>query len=249
MPSRTPQPLAMTRHLLRHLFLAMLAAMPAVVTAQVSPAMCGGLDNGGNGPFDYRVMRGKELKVVEDYHFNAKVEGLIAGQSGAIGDDLNYVLRVFPNHHRALVSTTRLAKRSKALTAPHMPLSVECYFERALRFKPDDTTARMLFASFLNDLKRQDEAVQQLDKVVEMGKENPFTQYNAGLLFAEIGRFGRALQQAHIAQAMGFAKPDLKHKLQAAGKWVDLPESRLAADIKEPTTANPAVSAASQSGS
>lgn len=234
----------MTRYILRHLFLATLAVMPVMAAAQVGPDLCGGLDNGGNGPFDYRVVRGRELKVVEDYHFNAKVEGLVAGQSGAIGDDLNYVLRVFPNHHRALVSTTHLAKRSKALTAPHMPLSVECYFERALRFKPDDTTVRMLFAGYLNDLKRQDEAVLQLNRAVELGKDNPFTQYNAGLFFVEMGRFERALQQAHIALAMGFTKPELKQKLQAAGKWVDpaasdMVPSAAAADSAASTPSKP----------
>ena len=214
---------------LRHLFAAALTLTPLLAMAQVSPAICGSLDNGGNGPFDYRVVRGRELKVVEDFHFNAKVEALVAGQSGTIGDDLSYVLRVFPNHHRALVAATRLAKRSKSPTAAHMPLPMECYYERAVRFRPDDTVARLLFAGYLNDLKRPDEAVQQLDRAIELASDNPFTQYNAGLVFAEMNLFDRALQQAHKAQRLGFMRPELKQKLQAAGKWVDPPDEAAAA--------------------
>lgn len=217
----------MTSIRLRSLICAALV-VPALALAQAGPSICGSLDNGSNGPFDYRVERGKRLEVVEQYHFNARVEALVAGQTGAIADDLNYVLRAFPNHHRALLAMTRLAKRHKAQAAPHAPLSVECYYERALRFRPDDTTARMLFATFLNDVKRPDEAVHQLDRAIELGKDNPFTQYNVGLVFAEMNRFDRALEQAHRALQMGFTRPELKGKLQAAGKWSEPPAAQAA---------------------
>jgi Tfp pilus assembly protein PilF len=194
-------------------------AWPALGWAQSAESVCGSLANGANGPFDYRVVRGQQLTVVEQFHFNAKVEALVAGQSGELGDDLNYVLRAFPNHHRALVAMTRLAKRYKAPTVPHAAWSVECYYERALRFKPDDTTVRLLFALYLNDLKRNNEAVRQVDLAVDYGKDNAFTQYNAGMTYAELGAFDKALQQAHQAAAMGFEKPDLRAKLEANGRW------------------------------
>lgn len=207
--------------LLRHTLLGCFALFASTCThAQSSPALCGSLANGTNGPFDYRTERDK-LKVVEDFHFSPRVEALIAGQSGQIAADLDYVLRAFPNHHRALISMSRLGLRYKALTAPHAPLSVECYFERAVRFRPDDAVSRMLFATYLRDIKRNEDAVKQVDQAIQAGKENAFTQYNAGLVLADMGLFDRALQQAHKAMAMGFMRPELKSKLQAAGKWSD----------------------------
>jgi tetratricopeptide (TPR) repeat protein len=221
---------------------ALLAATAAV--AQSSAALCGSLANGSNGPFDYRVDRDNRLKAVEEYHFNARVETLIAGQSGHIATDLDYVLRAFPNHHRALVSMSRLGLRHKLPVAPHAPLSVECYFERALRFKPDDTVARLLFANYLHEVKRGDEALRHVEQAIEFGKENPFTQYNAGLVLADLGRHDRALEQAHRALAMGFTRTGLKERLQAAGKWVEPPEAPASAPA-EPAAAASAASSGS----
>jgi tetratricopeptide (TPR) repeat protein len=209
--------------------------------AQQAPP-CGHLSNGQNGPFDYRVERGRRLETVEAFHFTAKVEGLIGGQSGELGQDLDYTLRAFPNHHRALLSVARYSKRSKIDPAPRTAFTVECYFDRALRFVRDDTTARMLYANYLQEVGRKNDAIRQLDQVIELAPDNPFTQYNAGLIFAEMGAFDRALRQAHVALAGGFTRTDLRDKLKAAGKWMEPPEAPTA------PTAVPAASAASAAG-
>ncbi len=220
----------------------MLLAATIGAFAQSGPALCGSLANGTNGPFDYRYDRDK-VKIVEDYHFNAQVEALIAGQSGAIAADLDYVLRAFPNHHRALISMSRLGLRHKAAVAPNAPLSVECYFERAVRFRPDDTVARMLFAGYLRDTKRLEPAVKQIEQALSIGKDNAFTQYNAGMLFADMGLHERALQQAHKAAEMGYTRKELKDKLQAAGKWVEPPSARAESAAAPAAVAPPAAPA------
>ncbi len=227
----------------------LLAAGPAL--AQTGAAACGSLQNGSNGPFDYRVDRGDKLKIVEDFHFTPQVEALVSGQSSVISGDLDYTLRAFPNHHRALIAMSRLGLRYKSLTAPQAPRSVECYFDRALRFRPDDTVARMLYATYLRDIKRLPDALKQVDQAIEIGKDNAFTQYNAGLVLADMGEFDRALKQAHKALAMGFTRPELKSKLQAAGKWIDPPEGAAVVQSGPPVggAAAPAASASTPGGS
>jgi hypothetical protein len=195
-----------------------LTALPAWSQVFDVPG-CGSLNNGQNGPFDYRTERGRKLAVVEEFHFTPKVEGLIAGQSGYLGQDLDYVLRVFPNHHRALVALVRYGKRSQSPNPPHVAFSIECYFERAMQFKREDTTVRMLYASFLHDAGRTADAVKQLDHVIALAQDNPFTQYNAGMVFADMGLYDRALRQAHLVAAAGFTRPELRKRLEAAGKW------------------------------
>ncbi|MBA4175630.1 MAG: hypothetical protein C0505_03585 [Leptothrix sp. (in: Bacteria)] len=184
---------------------------------------CGDLSNGQNGPFDYRTERDKKLQLVEEFHFTSKVENLFAGQSGSLTQDLNYVLRAFPNHHRALVSLARLAERAKLVTIPGMPFSVECYFERAVRFRPDDGTARMLYAGYLNKSQRRADALAQLAAVQELAKDNPFTHYNLGLMYAELSAYESALKHAHRAAELGFPRRELQQKLETAGKWVPHP--------------------------
>jgi len=218
-----------------------LAAMLALAFAGSAFAQdgsqCGSLDNGNNGPFDYRVERGRTLAVVEEFHFDARVEALIAGKSGAIGQDLDYVLRAFPNHHRALATMVKLAERTKSLQVPRAAFSVECYFERALRFRSNDTTTRMLYASYLNRIKRGTDAESQLDRVVELAGDNAFTHYNAGLIFVELGLLDRALVQAHKALALGFTRVDLRQQLEKAGKWKEPPTIDSAAPADAPASA------------
>lgn len=197
--------------------------MPLPAHAQSSPELCGKLEN-HFGPFDYRYQR-QRLQIVEIAHFTPKVETLVGGESNAyIGLDLNYTLRTSPNHHRALISTIRYAEKTKALKAPEMEFTVECYLERAVRFAPDDTVARALFAQYLGKLGRKEQALAQLGAAVEAANENPLSHHNLGLVYFEIGEFDKALQQAHRAQKLGFEKSRLENALRQQGKWKDATE-------------------------
>ena len=196
---------------------ALCAAGANLAIAQSSPELCGGLTN-GIGPFDYRVDR-QHLPIVESAHFTPVVEMLIRGSSGYIGSDLDYTLRAFPNHHRALVAISRYAEKTKSLQPSHLQWTVECYFERATRFRPDDTVTRMLFAQYLYKLSRPEDARAQLQRAVQAAQDNPVTYYNVGLVYAEAKDYPRALEQAHRAQAMGLQRDGLRQMLAAAGQW------------------------------
>ena len=195
------------------------AAGPAL--AQTDAGACGSLVN-GNGPWDYRTQRAA-LKIVEDYHFTPIVEALISGASGRIGGDIDYTLRASPNHHRALLALSRLGQRKKTPQVPDTRWTVDCYFERALRFKPDDNTARMLFVQHLAATARKPQALETMANVVQSAGDNGFTHYNAGLLYLDLGDLALAREQAHRAEALGFERPDLKRALVAAGQWRDAP--------------------------
>ena len=154
------------------LCIGVLSAMSMPVSAQNAPNVCGDLRN-AYGPYDYRNDRDK-LPIVESFHFTPEVEALIRGKSGYIGGDLDYTLRAFPNHHRALVSMMNLAEREKNRQPRGARYTVECYFERAVRFAPDDTIVRMLFAIDLNKIGRVQEANQQLEESVKLAGNDPF---------------------------------------------------------------------------
>lgn len=181
------------------------------------------------GPFDYRSNQGPKLKIVEDYHFTPNIETLVRGNSGPVGGELAYTLRAFPNHHRALVALMKLEVKEKTQTPNGANISVECYLLRAVRFRPDDTTARMLLAKYLAGKSRRDDAIKQLESTAHFAKDNGFTHYNIGLIYLEIKEYPSALEQAHKALALGVDRPLLKEKLQAAGQWRDPDASAAAA--------------------
>lgn len=193
---------------------------PAVMAQQVS--ICGSLNN-AYGPYDYRKDRDK-LPIVDDHHFNSDVERLVKGASGYLGGDIDYVLRAFPNHHRALVAMMRLGERDKTSKPTGANHTVECYFERAARFAPNDTVVRALFATFLAKAGRREDAMLQLDHATRHAADNPFAHYNIGLVYLEMKEYDKALVQAHRAIELGFPKTELATALKQAGVWRDPPD-------------------------
>ena len=223
------------------LCIGVLAASTFPVFAQASRGICGELSN-AYGPYDYRSDRDK-LPIVESAHFTPEVEALIRGLTGLLGGDIDYTLRAFPNHHRALLTMMRLGDRMKSIQPAGAKYTIDCYFQRAVRFKPDDTTARMLFASYLNKNGRTAEANQQMEQTLALAGDNSFTHYNAGLVFMDLKNYDKALKQAHTAYALGFTRPELREALKKVGKWVEPPAD--AASMPAATSATPATPALS----
>ena len=196
-----------------------LAVLPPLA-AQGTEGACGNpFSNGTAGPFDYRVEQGAARRMVESNHFTPNVESLVRGNTGSVGSEITFTLRAFPNHHRALVAMMNLGEKLKTNEPRGAGYSVECFFIRALTFRPDDTVARMIYAKFLASKGRKPEALSQLESTTQQAGDNGFTHYNLGLIYLELNEFDRALAQAHRALALGFAKTELQQRLQAAGKW------------------------------
>lgn len=182
--------------------------------------LCGPLEN-AFGPFDYRTAAPADRKLVEGAHFTPSVEALQRGSTGPLGGDIDYTLRAFPNHPRALYAMTRLAERSRSTRPPGAHFPVECYYDRAIRFRPDDAIVRGLYASFLIRRGRTEEARIQLKAAEDLRPSDPQVIYNLGLAYFDLKEFDRSLAFAKRAYAMGIAFPGLRDKLKRAGRWRD----------------------------
>jgi tetratricopeptide (TPR) repeat protein len=181
---------------------------------------CGSLAN-AFGPWDYTDPRNKrELANVNGNHFNANVRNLVRGQTSAnIGGDIDYTLRAFPNHHRALAAMLRLSAKEGRERPLGATYTVGCYFERAVQFKPDDPAARLLYAKYLSGKDRHDEALAQLRQADQLDPEDGNIKYNMGLALFELKRYDEAADQARQAYALGFPLDGLRKKLERVGKW------------------------------
>jgi len=157
--------------------------------------------------------------VVEEFHFTPEIEAGLRGRNGPIGGDIDYTLKASPNHHRALVTLSRLATRLKTERLPGMDWPVECYFDRAIRYRPDDAVVYMLYAQYLHQRQRTGDATRQLENALRHAGDNAFTHYNIGLVYVELGQHASALAQAHKAMAMGFPRTELADQLKRSGHW------------------------------
>lgn len=182
----------------------------------------------GYGPFDYneRLIRPNDLKIVEGYHFNSDVQNLIKGQSGHITGDLDYTLRAWPNHHKALQVISRyhsLHTSSQDKRYARKTLSpVECYFQRAINFSPNDAITHMLYAIFLYHSNQSKKAAEQYEKALVISPDNMSIHYNYGLLLTSMKQYDKALVHAKKAYESGYPLPGLKRKLVKAGKWTEI---------------------------
>ena len=215
-----------------------MVTQPQMVLAQEEGSVCGPLQN-GYGPYDYRTDHDK-LPIVLGAHFTPLVEQLIRGTTGPIGGDIDYTLRAIPNNPRALMSMMRLGEKEKTTQPSGSRYTVECWFDRAIRFRPDDSVVRMVYTMFLTKSNRKPEALRQLETVLALAKDNPLTYFNVGLLYLDIGESEKALVQAHKAMELGLPKTELRDKLQAIGKWQ---EPVLAAAVETSSDATAAASA------
>jgi tetratricopeptide (TPR) repeat protein len=180
------------------------------------------------GPFDYNVERGGGLQQVERVHFTPAVEALLRGSSGYLGGDLSYTLNAFPNHHRALASIMRWGAMTKNPQPPHLQFSIDCYFDRATRFRPNDTVVRSLYAMHLAQTGRRADALKQLEFARGVAGDSPISLNNIGLVYLELKEFELARQSARAAMALGFANPPLVRRLQAVNQWDDAAEAAAA---------------------
>jgi tetratricopeptide (TPR) repeat protein len=198
----------------------MISAVSANLHAAPAAPFCGDLTN-AYGPFDYTnpVDKQHKLPVVEKHHFNSKVEKLIEGQTGPLGGDLDYTLRAFPNHHKALGAIAKLSLREKNPKLRGTNHSVLCYFDRAIRFKPDDGVVRMIYGDYLLKLGKPDQATEQFQEAIKLHPENPTINYNLGLLYLKQKDYEQAKTYAKKAYELGFPLPGLKNQLKEAGKW------------------------------
>lgn len=219
-------------------------------TAQEVAGGCGVLALQGRfGPYDYRANKyipestyGSHralLSIVEGAHFTPEVESLLRGKSAALpGSDIAYTLHAFPNHHRALIAVATLSEKEKKARPTNTPYEVECWFKRAVTFRPDDNIVRLIYASFLSTQSRQSEAVQQLEFVASNAGDNAFTYNNIGMVYFDMKDYDKALAFAHKAYDLGLGIPTLKEQLIKVNKWTE-PSNSSSGEIQSSSNSKP----------
>ncbi|WP_417069589.1 tetratricopeptide repeat protein [Niveibacterium terrae] len=206
---------------------------------ELGPATCGSLNN-AFGPFDYRTATQEQHGLVEGAHFTFPVESLKRGKTSTTpGPDIDYTLRVFPNHHRALLAMMNLSLKEKKSRPLGSNYSIDCWMERGERWRPDDEVVKILFGTHLLRTGRRGEARGKLDAADKLiaGKEvyavGPNVLYNLGLALYQLGDYDRAQFYAHKAYALNYPLPGLRQMLKKAGHWQ---EASPAAASSEPVS-------------
>lgn len=185
----------------------------------------------GYGPYDYTnpalnpSRPGEPLYLVEIAHFTPRIELLDEAQANKVNrpllPDIDYTLRAFPNHHRALNALIRYYFRLKQSKPSRWTWTTppECYLQRAIRFKPDDGIVRMLFGIYLHKSNLLEKALQRYHEAEKLMSNSAELHNNIGLLYFDMQNFSQAKAHAIRAYQLGYPLPGLRRKLQRAGHW------------------------------
>ena len=212
----------------------LLIILVVATNLQAGNNFCGELDRDRYGPYDYTNAKNRErIALVERRHFTS-YKNLI-GNTGSIAANFSYTLNAFPNHHPALIAMGKLSLREKTVRPLGATYPVECYFDRAIRFKPGDGIVRMIYGNYLLKLGgRSDDAIEQYHEAVRLQPENANINYNIGLMYLKKKDYELAIVHAKKAYELGFPLLGLRNKLMKIGKW----DGKLDEEVREDADGN-----------
>jgi len=188
-------------------------------------AMCGAPleQNNFKRPLDYTDPADEDYvkNWVEQYHWTPQVENLSKGKTAPVQQDLAFILRQIPNHHRALNSMMnwQLLHGYPIDASEYGMYKMECYFDRAITFRPLDPVLHILQGIYFHKTKNYADAERSYLRALDIDPDLTEAHYNLGLLYIDMGRFAEAKQQAQKAYALGYPMPGLRNKLARLGKW------------------------------
>jgi hypothetical protein len=208
----------------------------------------GGDDVDGQfGPYDYyrppKTVHAP-IALVESAHLGFIVADQLR-QKDYCGyqSNLNYTLRAFPNHPKALVMMAEYLAAHRPCPAREEPNSVansvwaiennswqerntDFFFQTALNFMTEDTRVipkyaetHALYGDWLRKNGRADEAMTQYEAARALKPGYANTYYGLGMLYLDQKNIAKATENAKKAYALGKPPTDLKDRLVAAGSW------------------------------
>jgi len=199
---------------------------PSAVFAETATRPCNPMDE--QNVYDIRIARTTsslmvDVKQAERLHFEHLEADFRSGEATrnprTMWSELEYMVRRYPNHIGALSMLDRLSALLKTDEFRGAMNSVDCHFQRAIAFVPDDADVRTVYGIYLLKRNRLDDGIAQLHEAERMRPNSGNVQYNLGLAYVSKKDLDRAREHAIRAYRMGFGLPGLKEKLRSAGRW------------------------------
>lgn len=181
---------------------------------------------GKHGPFDYRSADLAARKLVEKPHFDEHYQAYRLGkkkfrkqydsiiETPAAG--FGYTLWAFPNHHVALAAIENLGDKQRTDKLDGLPLRVRCYFERAVKFVPDDGLVRALYGYYYGRRGDPARAEMQISAAIDLRPDDVNVRLYTATAYLELGLPDKAVEHVEAAYALGYPFPGLRQRLDKA---------------------------------
>ncbi|HKO87462.1 MAG TPA: tetratricopeptide repeat protein [Burkholderiales bacterium] len=154
------------------------------------------------------------LHNVEKYHLQKGVDALRRGKYQYAWADLDFMLRYFPNHPRALML---MAEVCESWRDPKC--KAEEYFSRAIELSPDQAPAHIILGIHQHQQGKYADAIQSYQTALSIAPNSGNAHYNLGLAYFAKGDYANANEHAQKAYDLGMTLPGLQQKLVKADAW------------------------------
>lgn len=151
--------------------------------------------------------------AVEKYHLGPAKQKLSDGRTTYAMQDIEFMLRHFPNNPNALMLLETAARR---LGQPDMPAR---YFKQAIAAYPDEPMTYLAYGMYLHKRGQTADAIAQYQRALSLNPNLPDGHYNLGLALVKAKRYAEANAHAVSAYRLGHPMPGLRNQLQRAGAW------------------------------
>ena len=96
---------------------------------------------------------------------------------------------------------------------------IECYFQKAIAFSPNDYRVMQLYSNYLTKKNHPKMAESVYKRALKINNAPLDINYALGILYVEMNELDKAVEQAKIVYDRGFKKTKLARKLKKVNRW------------------------------
>ncbi|MEP6997743.1 MAG: tetratricopeptide repeat protein [Betaproteobacteria bacterium] len=154
------------------------------------------------------------LSTVERYHILPAEEKMRIKYYSSARQDLDFVLRYFPNHPQGLLLMVQLCTERT-----QQACDLDFLFEKAIAVNPNVAGPYVTRGVYLHRVKRYAEAIASYQRALALNPDSMNTHYNLALAYLETKQYGLANEHAQRAYELGAPLPGLRERLKQIRQW------------------------------
>jgi len=155
------------------------------------------------------------LDMVTGAHVDKMEQRYKKGQFDWVWSDLEYTLKRVPNHPRALLKLVTFSREYKKIT----PAVADDYFQKAIKFNPDEPNTRVIYGFHLQKYPQLDKAIEQYEIALKLKPNHAQGHYNLALALIDKGELEKAKKHAKEAYNLGYPLEGAKERLIELNAW------------------------------
>jgi tetratricopeptide (TPR) repeat protein len=156
-----------------------------------------------------------DWRNAHQFHLQPALDDMKRGAWGSARNNLEFILRHFPNSPQALNGISELCTvRWKSAQC-----DADSWMERAAAINPSIATTWVIYGIHLQRKRLHREAVDKFAHALELNPDNLNAHYNLGLAYFDLKEYDKANEQAQISYSLGAPLPGLRDMLKRAGAW------------------------------